>query len=154
MCAKCCTDTKCEIHEQQRQKAIWKENVLQGKTDIQLAAAEKRRLKLPKGRFKEPAFRYLGDTVIIWDIRQCLLPEQFPKQQQSSSSCNFTSSSLGGMEQHQQSSSMNSTVVEEILNRARKRNRLTQHNKVLRNNKKRFRRVIEDLYHQSLRQQE
>ena len=150
MCAKCCTDSKCEIHELQRQKAIWKEQVLQGTTDVQLAAAEKRRLKLPKGRFKEPSFRYLGDTVIIWDIRQCLFPEQHRQNSGTSSSLAVDNNRT----EKKGKSSMSSAVVEDILSRARKRNRFTAmgSSKVIRNNRKRFRRVIEDLYRQSLQQ--
>jgi hypothetical protein len=44
---------------------------MNGTTDLQLQAKLKRsKIILPK-RFKEPNFKYMGDTVVVWDMRQC-----------------------------------------------------------------------------------
>jgi hypothetical protein len=163
MCFKCCTDISCSSHKQQRERATWKTQVLNGTTDIQLAAKEKRRKRLPKGRFKEPGFVYLGDTVVIWDIRQCLLTSSTSSTTSpaaSSSSAtdadSFTKSgqsTASGNTGSNNNKRMKNSVVEDILSRARKRTRAQRHDngqRVLRNNRKRFRHVIEDLYKQNL----
>jgi hypothetical protein len=51
-----------------KEKQQWKEQVLAGTTDIQKQAREKRQLLLCKKRFREPGFKYVGDTVMIWNI--------------------------------------------------------------------------------------
>jgi hypothetical protein len=75
-CIQCCDDgLGCESHKKQRSLAIWKEQVLSGTTDVQIEAARIRKMKIQSGNgkqrcfFREPGFVYQGDTVVIWDIR-------------------------------------------------------------------------------------
>ena len=59
-------------HNEVREQAQWKEQVLAGTTPLQLMAKEKRSKAIPAGRFKERDFSYLGDTVVLWDLEQYL----------------------------------------------------------------------------------
>ena len=71
-CSACCTASAlaCPKHAAVRAKQNWRQLVLQGRTPEQLLAAEKRKSLLPKhSPFKESGFRYTGDTVVIWNIR-------------------------------------------------------------------------------------
>jgi hypothetical protein len=68
-CLACCVDMQCEVHKESRDLAKWREMVLAGTTSIQQKAKEKRSKLLRRGRFRESEFVYLGDTVMIWNIR-------------------------------------------------------------------------------------
>ena len=118
---------------------------MNGLTDIQLQAKQKRRKAIPKGRFKEKAFRYMNDTVVIWDLQTTLNPtlaissqNSLPKQPAlpsqllsptanhhhhptttSSSSSTISSSTL--LKQYQN----DLKIKEEILRRSRKNNQTT-----------------------------
>jgi hypothetical protein len=145
LCIRCCTDKNCAVHEEQRAKARWKEAVIEGTTEIQLRARHKRARAIPKGRFKERAFRYMNDTVVLWDLRTVLepsLPEQQQRRHQQSSApvvvpprdgeprektpttttaataTNFASVSATAMAQYQN----DLKTREEILRRSRKNN--------------------------------
>jgi hypothetical protein len=67
-CVQCCDNDTCEKHLQIKEKQRWKEQVLSGTTEIQKLAREKQLLLLHKKRFREPGFKYVGDTVVIWSI--------------------------------------------------------------------------------------
>ena len=69
-CLTCCTDTDCATHKEVREKEKWREQVLAGTTPTQLKAKEIRAKAIPKGRFKETDFNFLGDTVLVWDTHQ------------------------------------------------------------------------------------
>lgn len=71
-CLACCEDTTCVTHNEVREHAHWKEQVLAGTTPQQLIAKEKRSKAIPPGRFKEQDFSYLGDSVVLWDLDQFL----------------------------------------------------------------------------------
>ena len=90
-----------------------------GNTDVQRAAREQRGRLIPKGRFRETNFTYMGDTVVIWDLRQYMTT---PK------------------------------LKDEVLRKCHKRKarEVASHTKVLRNNRKRFHQVLEELYQHSL----
>jgi hypothetical protein len=132
LCVKCCTDDACAIHTEQRKKSIWKQEVMTATTPLQLQAQWKRSQMIKpsqKRLIKEPNFTYLGDTVVIWNIRECL---QNPKKP---------------------------SLAEDILRKASKRKMLQDncnHHKenILRNNRKRFRTVMEGLYQRSITQEE
>ena len=73
VCLKCCTDIQgCVVHKEQREQAIFRDQVLNGTTDVQRALQEKRSKLIVKGRFRESGFNYMGDTVIIWNLREYL----------------------------------------------------------------------------------
>lgn len=65
VCSACCDRIACKIHGPKLKAAI-----LAKTTDVQKAAAIERSNRIPKGRFREPNFKYQGDTVVIWDIRE------------------------------------------------------------------------------------
>eukprot|EP00536_Pseudo-nitzschia_multiseries_P014545 jgi/Psemu1/262248/estExt_Genewise1Plus.C_7210022 len=119
LCIRCCTDKTCVAHEEQRAKARWKEDVTSGTTEIQQAAKAKRALKLIRGRFRESEFQYINDTVVLWDLRTNDLK-----------------------------------IKEDILRRCRKNSSYFARKPVnarrdYSRTKKRFRRVMEDLYQRS-----
>ena len=106
------------MHQEQRAQALFRDQVLQGKAPIQLALQEKRSKGVAKGRFREPGFRYMGDTVIIWSLREYLA---------------------------------NPKWKEDALRKASKRK--ARHGGVrpaLRNSRRRFRRIMQQLYEQNL----
>jgi len=77
-CLNCCDDLGgCETHKKPRAQAELKEQILAGTTQVQTLAAAKRKLRIPpKSFFREPGFVYQGDTVIIWDIRSYVKDEK------------------------------------------------------------------------------
>lgn len=123
LCNKCCIDDNCTVHREQREKAAWKDSVMKGTSDVQQKANLKRSKIILAKRFKEPHFKYMGDTVVIWDLRTCLDSEN----------------------------------GEEILRKAHKR-KIREHrnrdDKGLRNNRKRFWTVYEQLFQKSLKNSE
>lgn len=163
LCIRCCTDENCVVHQEQRARAKWKEDVIAGITEIQQKAKHKRARAIPKKRFKEAAFRYMNDTVVLWDMRTVLEPspplQQSNDEQQTTTTTTFTtattttsSSSSAAMARYQS----DLKVREEILRRSRKNNE-SHHGSAttnLRRNycgtKKRFRSVMENLYQGSL----
>jgi hypothetical protein len=75
-CLACCTQTTaCLVHKRGRDYNAWKAQVLAGDTPIQLQAADIRSRRLPpkcKLVTREPAFKYTGDTIVIWNVREYL----------------------------------------------------------------------------------
>jgi hypothetical protein len=74
-CLLCCTDVSgCEPHSKSRAQAQWRKDVLEGATEIQRLAAQRRKLRIPevpgKRFFRESGFVYQGDTVVIWDLHK------------------------------------------------------------------------------------
>lgn len=60
------------MHKEQRDQAAFREQILSGTTDVQLALQAKRSKIVVKGRFREPGFAYMGDTVIIFSLKEYL----------------------------------------------------------------------------------
>ncbi|KAL3906862.1 MAG: hypothetical protein SGILL_009104 [Bacillariaceae sp.] len=94
---------------------------MEGTTELQLQAKLKRSKIILSKRFKEPNFKYMGDTVVIFDVRQC-----FGDQKEE-------------------------LLRKAQKRRARSVAPTDQSRKVLRNNRKRFRTVYDKLYQQSLK---
>jgi len=69
-CIKCCTDNQCEGHREQREKDREKELIMEGKHPLQILANQQRASAVKPGAYHEPAFRYLGETILIWDLGQ------------------------------------------------------------------------------------
>jgi hypothetical protein len=70
-CATCCTDqNNCVAHKEARDKLLWKQQILDGTTTTNRLAQEMRQRKLPNKQFREPGFCYLGDTVLIWSLKE------------------------------------------------------------------------------------
>ena len=81
VCLKCCTDIQgCIVHKEQRDQAMFRDQVLQGTTDLQKALQEKRSKLIVKGRFRESGFTYMGDTVIIWNLREYLANSKWKEE--------------------------------------------------------------------------
>lgn len=70
LCLGCCDSDKCERHQKTKDQARLKEQILAGTTDVQLMAKAIRGKRLQPGRFREPGFKYVGDSVVIWNIRE------------------------------------------------------------------------------------
>lgn len=68
-CLPCCSDTQCEGHKEAREKALLDSAILNGTSEINLKAAAKRKLAIVPGSFREPAFAYLGETAMLWSLR-------------------------------------------------------------------------------------
>ena len=121
LCLKCCNDENCAVHKEQREQALFREQVLKGTSLIQRQAREKRSKLIRKGRFREPGFCYMGDTVVIWNLREYL---------------------------------KNPKWKEDALRKSSKRNSRSseRQTKPLMNSRKRFRRIINELYEQSLKE--
>lgn len=139
---------------------------MEGTTDIQVRAKHKRSRAIPKGRFRERAFRYMNDTVVLWNLRTVLDPS-LPQQSQVAQEDRTTPSTTATKENNNQapSASVSSVafaqyqndlkVKEEILRRSRKNNQSSSvsKTKLHRNYRvanKRFRSVMENFYRQSL----
>lgn len=136
-CLVCCDDIeKCEAHRKPRLQAEFKTSIMEGTHFIQQEAARIRSLRIPPMarrllNVREPNILYQGDTVVIWDIR-----------------------SYGG----------NARWKDDAIRKSNKRKlsttnqelQLHQSNAVkrLRNNRKRFHRVIEKLYVSSIQEHE
>lgn len=60
------------VHKEQRDQALFRDQVLTGTTHVQRALQDKRSKLIVKGRFRESGFTYMGDTVILWNIREYL----------------------------------------------------------------------------------
>ncbi len=57
---------KCEGHREQREK----ESIINGVHPINQLAKQKRSLEIKPGLFRDPAFQYLGETIIIWSLEE------------------------------------------------------------------------------------
>jgi len=73
-CMKCCTDIDgCEGHRAMREEKRRQEEILDGTSAVNVRAAKQRRMTVTPGAFPgEPAFRYLQESLIVWDCRQYL----------------------------------------------------------------------------------
>lgn len=132
LCIRCCTDVNCVVHEEQRAKARWKERVMAGTTEIQILADKKRKQKIPMGRFHETEFKYLNDTVILWDLNTFMNPT-LP-----------TKTVVSDVAKYKQ----NIKIRDEILRKSSK----NIYEKGVRSNRKRIRGIIDDLYQKSLKE--
>ena len=157
LCIRCCTDVHCTVHQDQRAKAHWKAQVMAGTTAIQRAAQLKRSRKLPKRRYGEPAFVYMNDTVVVWDLRTVLAPALPVVASSSSSSSGAAGAGAPPGIAVASSSSLSSPATlahyhhavklrDAILRKAGK----NVYKRGLRSNRQQIRTVIETLYHQSL----
>lgn len=69
-CLQCCVDTNCLGHKKARANALFRQRVLAKTTPVQQEAARIRSMKISSLRFKEAGFKYIGDTVVIWNLRE------------------------------------------------------------------------------------
>eukprot|EP00536_Pseudo-nitzschia_multiseries_P006581 jgi/Psemu1/286557/fgenesh1_pg.142_\ len=175
LCIRCCTDDTCAVHQEQKARARWREAVTNGTTEIQREARIKKARKIPRGRFKEEAFSYMNDTVVLWDLRTVLNPSPPPQQQHPQPLATTASASTPGAEAATTLPASNSAstsastsaayqnevrVKDEILRRSRRKHsapraggapdRSTATRRNYSGTKKRFRRLMEDLYQRSL----
>ena len=63
-CAQCCTDAHCEGHQQFRIR----ESIINGTHPIQITAKKQRDLAVKSDTFREKGFKYMGETVLIWNF--------------------------------------------------------------------------------------
>jgi hypothetical protein len=170
LCIRCCTDENCLVHQEQKARARWKEAVVAGTTEIQTRAKRKRARSIPPGRFREKAFRYMNDTIVLWDLRTVLSPPPPQAKQQHHPGQQSQQSPSKPMDRDAGEQPLTSTTVpasalaeyqedlktrEDILRRSRKNNESGESTKTgfrrnYRGTKKRFRSVVEALYEKSL----
>ena len=68
-CLKCCTDLDCVIHNMLRAQALEKMTILNGTHPINLQADERRKKTIKPGTFSETSFKYIGDSVILFSLK-------------------------------------------------------------------------------------
>lgn len=73
-CIKCCTDIDgCEGHRALREEKRRQDEILAGTSAVNVRAAKQRKMAVTPGAFPgEPAFRYLQESLVVWDCRQYL----------------------------------------------------------------------------------
>mmetsp|Transcript_17882 Transcript_17882/g.21878 ORF Transcript_17882/g.21878 Transcript_17882/m.21878 type:complete len:180 (-) Transcript_17882:110-649(-) len=129
-CIKCCTDQNCEGHRDVREK----EAILEGRHPINKMADAKRALTIKPGAFHETAFQYLGETVLIWSLADYMSNPKWRDEAIRKSRRNLESIRNEGIE-----GSLYCHDKGVNLKDQRKESR-----------RKRFRRVMNELYEQSL----
>lgn len=146
-CLQCCdAGEKCEKHLQIKEKNQWKEQVIAGTTYIQVQAREKRRMMLHKQKrttlLREPLFQYAGDTVVIWSIYA------YNKNNDWRDDAIRRSNRRKAREQDSALCAPAGTENNNLNRVEPKMKRLKT--TPVRNSKKRFRRIMEKLYQESL----
>jgi len=68
-CAKCCQDKDCLAHQVGRAQNDYYNTLLERKHEGNIAADRLRASRVTKGKFNEPAFHYIGDTFVIWSLK-------------------------------------------------------------------------------------
>ena len=136
---------------------------MNGTTDIQQEAKYKRLRAIPKGRFKEIEFKYMNDTVVLFDLRTLLepsLPSQSQKESTTSIEQNNGSSSLASpsllpsVDGASVSASASDIakynndikIKDEILRKSRKNAYVYDERGGVRSNRKNIRNIIDNLY--------
>ena len=73
-CIKCCTDIDgCEGHRALREEKRRQDEILAGTSAVNVRAAKQRKMAVTPGAFPgEPAFRYLQESLVVWDCRRYL----------------------------------------------------------------------------------
>jgi len=133
-CLNCCDDDGCEKHKKGKEQAIWKRQVLEGTTDIQVMAKRIRSRVIPKKRFREQGFAYAGDTVVIWNLREYL---RNPKWREDA----LRKSSRRKIRSENRSDESKTSPTKVVARTKQSR---------LASRRRRFRRFIEERYKQSL----
>jgi len=150
LCVKCCTDDKCDVHKEQREKAAWKEQVMNGTTDVQKEAQWKRSRMIPRhprrSLFRETNFKYLGDTVIVWDLRLCMNDPKYRDE--------ILRKAHKRKARDDDLNTKTTTTTKKKSTNTKQDQQQRKRQLPLRNNRKRFRTVYEDLYQQSLKHKE
>lgn len=160
LCLKCCLDDTCQVHKEQRQQALFKEQVMAGTTPIQLQAKEMRTVmridnsNVGKSRstsrssgrdrffFRESAFQYLGDTVVIWKLSDYLEKPKWKEEalrkaaKRKQIMNNYSSSEIG-------IAGTTSIIISDDAKKGKRKLSRRQ----------RCRRIMESLYQQSLQHQ-
>ncbi|KAL9179198.1 hypothetical protein ACHAXT_008488 [Thalassiosira profunda] len=71
-CVQCCADPSCEPHREARAVLKREKAILEGTDWVTRTAAHKRACKVTPGMFRDPAIRYFGETVVLWNVREFL----------------------------------------------------------------------------------
>ena len=139
---------------------------MNGTTDIQQEAKYKRLRAIPKGRFKEIEFKYMNDTVVLFDLRTLLepsLPSQSQKESQKESTTSIEQNNGSSLASPSLLPSVDGASVsasasdiakynndikikEEILRKSRKNAYVYDERGGVRSNRKNIRNIIDNLY--------
>lgn len=69
-CLNCCSDVNCPAHLEGRQQRKQRTALLEGTSEISILAAQKRELAVQPGVYKEASFRFMGETLTIWNLTE------------------------------------------------------------------------------------
>ena len=139
---------------------------MNGTTDIQQKAKYKKLRAIPKGRFKEIEFKYMNDTVVLFDLRTLLepsLPSQSQKESQKESTTSIEQNNGSSLASPSLLPSVDGASVsasasdiakynndikikEEILRKSRKNAYVYDERGGVRSNRKNIRNIIDNLY--------
>jgi hypothetical protein len=177
----CTDVEKCEGHKKRRQQANFKAQILEGTHFVQKEAARIRELKIqPETRkllhIREPNIIYQGETIVIWDIRTYMRNPKWREDARRKSIKRLTSSvdqgittrnsPVNGRRKTEATTTKNgrgrrgttaTTTTKSQLHTDLFHGTLPKSTQqeifgpVLRNNRQRFRRIMERLYQDSLR---
>ena len=129
-CLLCCADDGCPVHKKAKEQRAWREQVIAGTTGVQRWATEKRRKRIPAGRFREPGFVYQGDTIILWNLRTYARNAKWREEAIRKS-------------RRRNGAQTNATLSTSTASRRCR---------PLRNSRQRFTRIVEELYQKSLKE--
>ena len=139
---------------------------MNGTTDIQQKAKYKKLRAIPKGRFKEIEFKYMNDTVVLFDLRTLLepsLPSQSQKESQKESTTSIEQNNGSSLASPSLLPSVDGASVsasasdiakynndikikDEILRKSRKNAYVYDERGGVRSNRKNIRNIIDNLY--------
>lgn len=72
-CIQCCKDMKCPAHLPKRQ-------ALQNQLEVNKIAADLRDRAIPQGSHREPNIKYIGETLVFWNIHEFLKNPKWCKE--------------------------------------------------------------------------
>ena len=151
-CFKCCTDENCEGHRDQREMAKNKDSIMEGTNWINKLAAQKRALAVVPGAFREPAFHYLGETVLIWSLKDFMSNPKWRddsiRRSRKNRECRDLKGCLGSTTRGKSCKGMNDE--DERLDKKQVNPKPNELCGVKEIRSRRFKRVINDLYRDSL----
>jgi hypothetical protein len=151
-CLICCDDLiNCEAHKKPRLQATFKAQVMEGSHFIQQEVARIRSLRIPPSsrrslHIREPNILYQGDTVVIWDIRAYARNSKWKddatrrslKRRYVITPPSALTSGNDSNENRRKRAALSNSQTNEGVPR-----------NVLRNNRKRFRHICDELYRTS-----
>ena len=150
-CIKCCTDPNCEGHRDAREK----ESIINGTHPINQMANAKRALTIKPGVFRDPAFKYMGESILIWSLTEYMANTKWKDEAIRKSLRNIESIKQAQLVEREKQK----LLVEKKGNGLKKLGNMDTNNEEIicarirrGSRRQRFRRIMNELYEQSLKQ--